>query len=216
MESRIQRFILTLACLAVAVPAAAQDDGALAEQEPVLEPRIERQRVKEARIDTENFELGLYTGLLSVEDFGTRALAGGRLAYHVSEDVFMEAAVARTRVGETSFETLSGGVDLLDDEQREYLYYNASVGYNLLPGESFLGSERAFNTAFYVIGGAGMTEFAGDNHFTLNLGMGYRVLLTDWITLRMEMRDHIFDMDLLGENKTTQNLEWTLGLGGFF
>lgn len=215
MESRIQRFILTLACLAVAVPAAAQDE-ALAEQEPVLEPRIERQRVKEARIDAENFEVGLYTGLLSVEDFGTRVLAGGRLAYHVSEDVFMEAAVARTRVGETSFETLSGGVDLLDDDQREYLYYNASVGYNLLPGESFLGSERAFNTAFYLIGGAGMTEFAGDNHFTLNLGMGYRVLLTDWVTLRMEMRDHIFDMDLLGENRTTQNLEWTLGLGGFF
>lgn len=204
-----------MALVAPLSPAMAQEGG-LDGQEPVLEPRIERQRVREARIDAENFELGAYGGLMSIENFGTQALAGARLAYHVSEDVFFEGALARTRAGETSFETLSGGVDLLDDDQREYIYYNASVGYHLLPGESFLGSDRAFNTAFYLIGGAGMTDFAGDNHFTVNVGMGYRVLLTDWLSLRMEMRDHVFDLDIFGENRTTQNLEWSLGVGGFF
>lgn len=215
MASRIQRFVLTIPLMLVLSPCAAQQGG-LREDEPVLEPRIERQRVREARIDAENFELGAYGGLVSIENFGTQGIAGARLAYHVSEDVFFEGALAQARAGETSFETLSGGVKLLDDEQRDYVYYNASVGYHLLPGESFLGSERAFNTAFYLIGGAGMTDFAGDNHFTVNLGMGYRVLLTDWLSLRMEMRDHVFDLDIFGENRTTQNLEWTLGLGGFF
>lgn len=215
MASRIQRFVLTIPLMLFLAPAAAQEGG-LQEGEPVLEPRIERQRVSEARIDAENFELGAYGGLISIENFGAQGVAGARLAYHVSEDVFFEGALAQSRAGETSFETLSGGVKLLDDEQRDYVYYNASVGYHLLPGESFLGSERAFNTAFYLIGGAGMTDFAGDNHFTVNLGMGYRVLLTDWLSLRMEMRDHVFDLDIFGENRTTQNLEWTLGLGGFF
>jgi outer membrane beta-barrel protein len=215
MASGIQRFIL-ISVLAVApVMTQAQDDP-LVEQEPVLEPQIERERVREARIDAENFELGAYGGLISIENFGTNAVAGARLAYHVSEDVFFEGALAQSRAGETSFETLSGGVDLLDNDGRDYTYYNASVGYHLLPGESFLGSKRTFNTDFYLIGGAGITEFAGDNHFTVNVGMGYRMLLTDWLTLRMEMRDHIFDLDIFGENRTTQNLEWSLGLGGFF
>lgn len=215
MASRIQRIVLSMALIAPLSQAPAQEGG-LEGQEPVLEPRIERQRVSEARIDSENFELGAYGGLMSIEDFGARTLAGARLAYHVSEDVFLEGSLARTRAGETSFETLSGGVNLLDDDQRRYIYYNASVGYHLLPGESFLGSDRVFNTAFYLIGGAGMTDFAGDNHFTVNVGMGYRVLVTDWLSLRMEMRDHVFDLDIFGDNKTTQNLEWTLGVGGFF
>lgn len=197
------------------MPALAQNDE-LGAQKPVLEPRIQRKHVTEASIDAEDFEVGAYGGLINVEDFGSSVLAGARVAYHISEDVFIEGALARTHVGETSFEKLSGGVKLLDNSQRDYTYYDASIGYNLLPGESFIGSRRAFNTDFYVIGGAGMTDFAGDTHFTVNAGMGYRLLLTDWLTMRMEMRDHLFDLDLLGSNKTTQNLEWTLGLGGFF
>jgi outer membrane beta-barrel protein len=215
MASRIQRIVLTLAAVLTAAPAHAQQDG-LGETEPVLEPEVERRSVSEADIDAENFEIGLWTGLMAIENFDTSPLVGARLAYHISPAVFFEAGALQARSGETSFETLSGGVDLLTDEQRDFLSYNASIAYNILPGESFIGGERAYNTAFYLIGGAGMTEFAGDENFTVNAGMGYRVLLTDWLSVRMEMRDHIFDLDVFGENRTTQNLGWSLGISGFF
>jgi len=59
-------------------------------------------------------------------------------------------------------------------------------------------------------------EFADDSHFTVNVGAGYRFLLTDWISLHVDFRDHIFKSDLLGKDKTTHNLEATAGVGFFF
>ena len=117
---------------------------------------------------------------------------------------------------ETSFETLNAGVQLLTDDEREYTYYQVGVGYNLLPGEAFLSENRAYNNALYLMGGAGMTDFAGDDQFTLSLGVGYRLLINDWMALRVDMKDHIFNLDVLGEDKTTHNLELTAGIGVFF
>ena len=200
--------------------AAAENSGAdnsiSAGEAPVLDPRIERRRVKEADIDAENLEVSAFWGLYSSNDFGTSDSLSLRLAYHVSEDIFVEVAYGTTTLGETSYERLTPGVSLLTSEERELSHYNASMGYNLLPGESFLGSSRAFNNALYLVAGAGSTEFAGDDRFTINFGMGYRLLLTDWLSARMEMRDYIYETDVLGDVDTTQNLEWTLGLGAFF
>ncbi|HFE32118.1 MAG TPA: outer membrane beta-barrel domain-containing protein, partial [Gammaproteobacteria bacterium] len=104
----------------------------------------------------------------------------------------------------------------LTDSGRILSYYNVSLGYNLLPGEAFIGRNWAFRTALYVIAGAGSTTFAGDDRFTINFGAGYRFLATDWLALHVDVRDHIFDIDVLGYSKTAHNLETTAGLSVFF
>lgn len=182
----------------------------------VIEPEVERRDIKQARIDTEDFEVGIFGGVMSVEDFGSNPSYGARLAYHINETLFVEAAVGRTDTEETSFERLSGAAELLTDEEREYTYYNLSLGVNIFPGEAFLGANRAYTQALYVIGGLGSTRFAGDDRFTVNIGMGYRILVTDSIALHADFRDHLFDIDILGENKTVNNLEATLGFTIFF
>ena len=58
--------------------------------------------------------------------------------------------------------------------------------------------------------------FAGNDEFTYNLGVGYRLMLADWLSLHFDARDHIFETDLLGELKTTNNLELHGGLTIFF
>jgi outer membrane beta-barrel protein len=105
---------------------------------------------------------------------------------------------------------------LLTDAERDYSYYNVSLGYNLLPGEGFLGRKRALNTQIYVIGGVGSTTFAGDDRFTVNVGMGLRVLPLDWLAVHADIRDHVMDVDLLGKAKTTHNLEGHIGVTFFF
>ena len=187
-----------------------------ASPESVLDPRIDRRRIREAEIDTENFEAGIYAGLISIEDFGTQPVIGLRFDYHLSEDVFFEAALGRAKGDETSFETLNAGVQLLTDEEREFTYYQASIGYNLLPGEAFLTRNRAFNNSLFLIGGAGMTDFAGDEYFTISAGVGYRLLINDFTAVRVDMKDHIFTHDILGEDKTTHNLEMTAGVSLYF
>lgn len=203
-------FPLAVLTLAPAVVAAAESP------EQVVRPEIERRAPTVADIDTENFEIGAFFGAMNVEDFGTDAVYGARLAYHVTEYVFVETAYGHTRTGETSFERLSGAAQLLEDDERDLDYYNLSFGFNLLPGESFIGDKWAVTSDFYLIGGVGSTSFAGEDEFTWNFGIGYKVLATDWLAFRIDARDHIFDLDLLGEEQTNHNLEFTAGLSIFF
>ncbi len=184
--------------------------------EQVIDPDVERREVKEPAIDAEDFEIGGFAGIMSIEDFGTDLVYGFRLAYHITEGFFVEGSAGRTEGGLTSFEVLSGGAPLLSDSERQYTYYNLNLGYNILPGEVFLGQSRAYNTNFYLIAGLGSTRFAGDDRFTVNLGAGYRFLLNDSLALHIDFRDHLFDIDLLGEEKTVHNLEAHLGVTVFF
>ena len=91
-----------------------------------------------------------------------------------------------------------------------------SPSANLLPGEVFFRGKYTFNTALYLIAGIGSTHFAGNDRFTINVGSGYRLLATDWLAIHGDLRDHIFDMDLFGENKITNNIEVSLGATIFF
>ena len=111
---------------------------------------------------------------------------------------------------------MSGGAELISDSERDLYYYNLKLGYNILPGEVFIGEGRAFNSNFYLIAGLGSTRFAGDDRFTVNFGGGFRFLLSDTFAMHVDFRDHLYDSDLLGEEKTTHNLEGHLGFTVFF
>ena len=217
MDRRLH--LLLLSSLALAQPAARAADEermASAATPQVVEPRVHRREVKRPDIDTENFEAGAFVGSISIEDFGSSVVYGGRLAYHFTEDVFAEATVGTSKAGRTSYEDLSGSVELLTDSERRFTYYDLAVGWNALPGEAFFGGDRAMPSSLYLTLGAGSTDFAGDDHFTVAVGAGYRLLVTDWLATHLGVRDHMFDGDLLGENKLTHNLQFTLGMTAFF
>lgn len=197
--------------VAAAVPVTGEPD-----QNPIIDPQVERREIKRTRIDTEDFELGGYVGILGIEDFESNVVYGARLAYHLTEDFFIEGTYGQSRAGRTSYENLSGQTELFSDDDRDYTYYALSLGWNALPGEIFVGKNRSYNSAFYLVAGIGSTEFAGDDRFTVTGGFGYRVLPTDWIAVHFDVRDHIFDSDLVGEKKIVNNLEAHLGLSIFF
>ncbi len=79
----------------------------------VIEPEVQRRKIKVPKIDASNIELGGYYGSLSIEDFGTNPVWGVTAAYHVTEDFFFQGGFGRSRAGKTSYETLGGNVQLL-------------------------------------------------------------------------------------------------------
>jgi outer membrane beta-barrel protein len=232
MESRIRILLLTL--VAALLPALSgcttvrhwfhhgsnnQNVSASGDEDQapprVVEPEVARRKIKVPAIHSSNFELGADYGVISIEDFGTHPSYGVTLAYHITEDFFFQGEAARSRGGLTSFETLSN-IQLLTEAERRFTYYDLSLGYNFLPGEAFIGRGRAMTSAFFVLGGIGGTDFAGDTKFTVNFGAGYRIVPADWLALNITVENHVFQSSVLGSTKLTNNLEARIGTTVFF
>jgi outer membrane beta-barrel protein len=198
--------------------AAAEEEAEDADATPprVIEPNVARRRIKRPRIDNENWEVGVGAGFMSIEDFGTQPTFAAQLNYHVTEDFFFRGDIGQSTAGRTSFETLGGDIELLTGDERRFTYYSLSLGYNFLPGEAFIGRKLAMNSGFYLLGGIGSVKFAGDRRLAINLGAGYRVLPTDWLAIHIGVMDRVFDSDLLGETKVTNNIETLLSATVFF
>ena len=182
----------------------------------VVEPEVARREIKVPKIRSKNVEMGFFYGELSIEDFGAHPVYGFTAAYHITEDFFFQAEVGRAEAGRTSFEVLGGNVQLLTESERRFTYYDLSLGYNFLPGEAFFGRGVAMTSAFYLLGGFGGTDFAGDTKFTVNFGAGYRVVPVDWLAVHIMAQDHVFETSLLGTTKLTNNLEARIGVTVFF
>lgn len=221
MESRIQRiFLIGVLLITAAGSLTAYADEAKAadndELGKIITPDLKRRTIKESDLDTENFELGLYYGLLTIEDFGTNEVQGVSFSYHITERFFTEAAFGISQLQKTSYELLSGGVQLLTDDQRDLTYYNLAIGYNVLPGQVYVTKKFHFDTNIYFLAGAGNTNFADKNYFTYNFGAGLRFYSTDWLSIDLSMREYAFTHELFGQKKDTNNLEGRLGLSIFF
>ncbi|MFY9511133.1 MAG: outer membrane beta-barrel domain-containing protein [Rubrivivax sp.] len=181
----------------------------------VVAPQVERRNVKPPRLPSNDFEIGLFAGTYATQNFGSSAVYGLRLGYHITEDVFVEAAYGQTKVSDELFRQVYAA-GIFPTPSEKLTYYNLSVGYNLLPGEIFFSRNIAKASSFYLIGGIGSTRFVDKTEQTFNVGFGMRVLFNDWIAMQFDVRNHIFSQDLLSKRQTTQNPEITLGLTIFF
>ena len=113
-----------------------EDSGA---EPTIIEPQVNRRVVKTPRIKAKDFEVGVYFGALSIQDFGVNPVYGVRAAYHVTEDFFLEGFLARSKAGQSSLEETFPAITVLSNSGRYFTYYDLDVGYNILPGEVFLG-----------------------------------------------------------------------------
>jgi len=182
----------------------------------VIMPEVQPRHIAKDKIDDESFEFGIYAGVLNIDNFGSEPVIGIKASYFTTEDLFLQINYGISKAGHTSAEDLFPAFNLLSDDERDYTYYDLLVGYNIFPGEVFITSKLAFNSAIYFVGGVGNTDFAGENNFTTTLGTGYRIVLRDWLTWHVDFRDHIFKSDIINADEVTNNLEMTTGLTLFF
>jgi outer membrane beta-barrel protein len=181
----------------------------------VIVPEVDRRELRIPKIPSKDFEVGLFGGTYATQNFGASAVGGLRVGYHITEDFFVEAVYAATKVSDENFrQILPGGIFAKPTEPLKY--YNVSAGVNVLPGEFFIGRNIAKVSTVYLIGGVGSTDFAGQKRQTFNVGFGVRAFLAQRFAVQLDMRDHIFPLDLLGRRETTQNLELTAGVTYFF
>lgn len=221
MRTLLMAASLIAGALAPATPLLAQTappTGAAASPSPneqVIQPAVPRRDIRVPKIPNNDFIVGAFVGTYSSEGFGANLVYGARLGYHITEDFFVEGLYGTTKVSDENFRRiLPGGIFPTSEEKLDY--YNLSVGYNILPGEVFFGSRYAKASALYLIAGVGSTKFLEQSKQTVNVGLGLRVFVKDWAAIQVDFRDHLYSLDLLGERKSTSNLELTAGATFFF
>lgn len=189
----------------------------LQDVESVIQPDIKRTKFDESKIEKQSIELIPTLSIFSIEDFGANLMVSLKLQYHASEDFFVGAEYGQSEAGKTSYEILSSGTaPLLNSDQRTYSYYMFTMGYNLLPGEAFVTDKKTFNMALYVTAGLGSVDFGGNTNVVLAFGAGYRLLISDFSSIYLELRDHTFNSDIIGLDKLTHNLEFGVGWSFYF
>jgi outer membrane beta-barrel protein len=181
----------------------------------VVVPEVERRDVKLPKFPSNDIAVGLFAGTYATQNFGAAPVVGARLGYHITEDWFVEGTLGRSKVSDEAFrQVLPGGI--FTNAKETLSYYDVSAGYNLLPGEVFPTAKRAKATAIYLVAGVGSTKFNNQRSQTVSFGLGGRLMLLDRAALQVDMRDHVFSLDLLGKRQSTHNLELTGGFTWYF
>lgn len=206
MPSRAIFILPLLAALGAAMPAFAQTGG-------VIQPKVERREIRPPQVEADNIELGAFAGLYSVEDFGVNAVYGIHGYYHLTEDVFVGGSIGASTVTTETLDLFGVGAVIQDETLG---YASLLVGYNILPGEVFAESGRAWTSSAYFIGGIGSTRVNGDSNLTLILGGGVRMVPLDWLAIHVGFRDFIYKRTIADLEKTTHNIELTIGASYFF
>ena len=209
--------LLLIAAFLLGLPflATAQAQTQQPANQQVVVPQVDRREIKLPKFPSKDIAIGVFGGVYSAENFGSSGVGGLRLGYHITEDIFVEGVYGQTKVSDETFrQILPGGI--FASPEQTLKYYNVSAGYNILPGEIFIGRNTAKASQFYVIGGVGSTRFLEQRRQTFNLGFGLRVLFWDRFAAQLDVRDHIYSLDILGRRQNTQNLELTAGLTFYF
>ncbi len=165
-------------------------------------------------INNEVFELGLFGGIINIENFTSEFAPGISATFRASEDYFIQYNYLRTNVSQSSAEKrLSGNESYVSGDDRTFTHYDLLVGYNFFQGEFFPSPAKASLSSLYVVAGVGDTEFGGESSMSYTVGVGYQVALNRRFGLHFDFRDYIYRSSLITEvGKSVSTTQISTGL----
>ncbi len=197
-RSRLRLALLLLVAvvgaLACPSPAAAQCvDEALKEQ--LIGRRAYRGVVPRLFKKALRHELSAMGGWYAGDIADGAPIYGGAYTFHFSEDLGLEAAYFRTQ---QSFALLDAVIDrnqglvgLVEAEDSTLQLFLGHLVWSLAYGKvRWLGGAIG-RFDFYLSLGAGASVEPGDLGITGSGGFGMKFYLTEWLSLRLDVRDHV-------------------------
>jgi len=169
-------------------------------------PNIDQQEKNNA-VDQEDFEVMVYSGSYSLEEFDNQLFLGLKGSLFFTSRIFLDAEYG------TSF--LRGTLDTNEPINTRLNRYGVGLGYNLLKGKVFLGSGQVLSNELYVKYARGNIDTADTKNNYNSFGVGIRVLgIKDKFSFHTgASKDNI---DSSGGILTGSNLKLFAGLGMYF
>jgi outer membrane beta-barrel protein len=146
---------------------------------------------------------------------------GGAYTFHFTEELGLELSYLRSR---QSFELLDavierqqGLVDLVQAESNPIQLFLGHVVWSLAYGKVRWMGGAIGRYDFYLSLGGGATVEPGDLGLTGSAGFGMKFYLTEWLALRLDVRDAIHEQKRvqLGVEKIVNDITATGGLSLF-
>ena len=161
------------------------------------------------------FELAAHGGYYAADALSSTYVYGGSLSFFFSEDFGIEAMVLRNPVSfrlENAFMSFDG-----QQHFRPGTAWNALGALTWSPVHAKLRfSEHHITHADLMLSaGAGQTFSDVTQGFTWQVGLGLKLYLARFFSLRIDVRDLIIPQEILGNGKNTHNIATMLGLCGW-
>jgi len=161
-------------------------------------------------------ELSAYAGAYAADLASASYLVGGAYTFHLSEDLGLEASFGYTRakaelvrIVEDRFAT-----DLIREDAPVFVY-GGHLLWTLAYGKLRWLHSRISRFEFFLALGGGITDNRSARSLTFSGGFGLKFYPTSWLGVRLDVRDHVLNQELLGESRIVNNLVATLGVSTF-
>jgi len=149
--------------------------------------------------------LGKYVGAVPL--LGTFGLS---YAYHMTEDLAVEASAAFTRLSSSGGPELERTFAVLEHSPRHQLMFDADLIWSFAHAKMrFGGSITHFD--FYVAAGAGVVDSVISAHTAGNGGFGVKFFLGRAFAFRIDVRDRVFQQQLLSQTMIVNDISSTMG-----
>ncbi len=179
-------------------------------REGLVHPHISQEEFKEARIDSENFEIIAYLGTYNIEHFDTQGIFGVKGSFHLNHRFFIDVDYGSSSIsGRLDPTNASTAVD------ESLIRYDASLGYNFFEGTVFWENGFALHNEFYVKYGKGKLEINNVKNNLGSLSIGTRLLHpNDKLVLQLALnKDSIESGGAIADSSA---LKFFVGLGIYF
>ncbi len=172
------------------------------------------------RLFTKTFrhELSAMGGLYAADLYSSSWLAGGAYTFHFSEDLALEASVQFTRFRSdvtATYERKYPDIMVLDRVDRPGTLYFGHLVWTFAYGKlRWLGSGISRFDFNFAIGG-GVTDDSTSRGVTGSAGLGTKFFFGQWFAVRVDVRDHVLQEVLVGDQHLVNDILVTLGASVF-
>ncbi len=158
-------------------------------------------------------EIFLFGGVYANDIMGSAPIAGLSYSFHLNEDFALEASFSYTRFSSSLTKPVESYTGYSVLEAHDAKIYAGDLVWHPIHGKMMLFESFIPHFDVYFSAGAGITDSKISKGLTYNFGIGAKIFLTSWLSLRMDVRDHVYIQEVLSSDAVTNNLSFILGVG---
>ena len=147
-------------------------------------------------------------GSVPLYTFGIFALG---YSYHMTEDFAVEATAGITQLTSKGGPELERTFAVLQEKPRRQLTFDANLVWSIAHAKMRFGGDIT-HFDFYVTAGAGVVDSVLSSHTAANGGFGLKFFLGRAFAFRMDVRDHVFQQQLLSQTMWVNDISTTMGI----